>query len=104
LFAALVEKLQREPLPPAIDSFQAIAALFCAAGVNADWPDLQVARNLLKHLSGSNFTALDLIESFFRNQSARQLGNVLPILQPMSLDVTYALFEHYGGTPVSPAP
>jgi hypothetical protein len=104
LLTALFDKLRREPLPPTIGSFQATAALFCAAGVNADWPHLEVAHQMLKQLSGSNFIALDLLGSFFHGQSAQQLGNVLPILQPMSLDVTYALFEHYRGTPVVPAP
>ena len=98
------EKLRQEPLPSATDSFQTTDALFCAAGVNADWPDMQAARNLLKQLSGTNFTALDLLESFFRGQSERQLGIVLPILQPLPLDITYALFEHYSGKPAAPAP
>jgi hypothetical protein len=104
LVAALFEKVRREPLPPAIESFQTTAALFCTAGVNADWPDMRAAYKLLKQLSGSNFTALDLLESFFRGQTEQQLGNVLPILQPLPLDVTYALFEHYSGKPAAPAP
>jgi hypothetical protein len=104
LLAALFGKLSREPLPSTIRSFQATAALFCAAGTNADWPHLVTARIMLKQLSRSNFTALDSLESFFRGQSGHQLGSVLPILQPMPLDVTYALFEHYGGTPLISAP
>jgi hypothetical protein len=104
LLAALFGKLRREPLPPTTESFSAIAALFCAAGVNADWPHLEIAHHMLKQLSGSNFAALDLLDSFFHGQSAQPLGNVLPILQPMSLDVMYALFEHYSGIPVAPTP
>jgi hypothetical protein len=104
LLAELFAKLRREPLPKNTESFQATAALFCAAGVNADWPDLQAARNVLKQLSGSNFGALDLLESFFHGQSAQSLESVLPILQPMPLDATYALFEHYSGKKITPAP
>ncbi|HXA15095.1 MAG TPA: hypothetical protein VNW23_08210, partial [Opitutaceae bacterium] len=104
LLDALFDQLQRKPLPPTADTYQATLALFCAAGVNADWPALQAARNMLRQLSGSTFATLDLTEAFFRGQSAqRRLGSILPLLQPLSLDVTYALFDHYSGNQIAPA-
>jgi len=97
LVADLFARLQQNPLPPSAASYQATLALFCAAGANADWPDFRAARNMLRQLSGAPFKALDTVESFFRDTSAnRRIGNVLPLLQPLDLDVTYALFEHYG--------
>ncbi len=106
LLAALFDKLQRTPLPPNTETYQATLALFCAAGVNADWVDLRTARNTLRQLSGASFTTLDVAEAFFRGKSAeRRLGSVLPVLQPLALDVTYSLFDHYGGNqPVARAP
>lgn len=96
--AALFRRLQQNPLPPSADAYQATLALFCAAGVNADWQDLQTARNMLRQMSGASFATLDVAEAYFRGRSAeRRLGSVLPMLQPLELDVTYALFEHYGG-------
>jgi hypothetical protein len=103
LLADLFNKLQPEPLPPATETFKAILGLFCAAGVEADWPHLSAARRMFRQVSGSNFTKLDLLESFFRGRSTQRLENVLPILQPMSIDVTYALFEHFYGNPHSAA-
>jgi hypothetical protein len=126
LLAALFEKLQREPLPQTTDTYQAIVALFCAAGVNADWPDLQVARNQLRQIGLPSFSELDQAEAFFRGSSDQQrIGRILPMfqpppfevayattqarlsspvmLQPLALDVTYALFEHYRDNPVATA-
>jgi hypothetical protein len=124
LLTTLFEKLQREPLPQTADTYQATVALFCAAGVNADWPHLQVARNGLRQIGLPSPNILDQAEAFFRGPSdPRQLGHILPMFQPppleiaypiangnlsspvmldpLSLDVTYALFEHYRGNPVA---
>jgi hypothetical protein len=125
LLAALFEKLQREPLPPAADTYQATVALFFAAGANTDWPHVQVARNWLRQLGLPTSSDLDLAEAFFRGQSDQQrLGGILPLfqpppfeissattngslsspvmIQPLALDVTYALYEHYSGKPRAP--
>ncbi|HTQ31085.1 MAG TPA: hypothetical protein VMI53_07735 [Opitutaceae bacterium] len=100
--ADLFEKIEQHPLPPSSDAYQAALALFCAAGVNADWSDLRTARSMIRQMSGAHFATLDVAEAYFRGQSAeRRLGSVLPMLQPLELDVTYALFEHYGGNRAS---
>jgi hypothetical protein len=127
LFAELFEKLRHEPLPQTTATYQATVALFCAAGVNADWPDLKTARNELRRIGLPSFNDLDQAEAFFRGQSGQQrLGNILPLfqpppfeiayttmnsnlsspvmLQPLALDVTYALFEHYRDKPVAATP
>ncbi|HEV8073243.1 MAG TPA: hypothetical protein VGP21_03840, partial [Opitutaceae bacterium] len=124
LFAELLEKLRREPLPPTISTYEANVALFCAAGVNGDWMDLQTARNTLRQIGLPTFGDLDQAEAFFRGKSDQQrIGNILPLfqpppfeiayatandnlsspvmLQPLALDVTYALFEHYPDKPVA---
>jgi hypothetical protein len=125
LLAGLFEKLRREPLPQTTDTYQAAIALFCAAGVNGDWPDLQIARDELRQIGLPAFNDLDQAEALFRGQSDEQrIGNILPLfqpppfeiaytttkdtlsspamLQPLDLDVTYALFEHYPDKPVAP--
>jgi tetratricopeptide (TPR) repeat protein len=123
-FAELFEKLRREPLPQTTATYEATVALFCAAGVNGDGPNLLIARNALRQLGLPSFNDLDQAEAFFRGQSDQQrLGNILPMfqpppfeiayatakdslsspvmLQPLALDVTYALFEHYRDKPVA---
>ncbi|HEV8074030.1 MAG TPA: hypothetical protein VGP21_07845, partial [Opitutaceae bacterium] len=127
LCAELFEKLRREPLPQTPSTYEANVALFCAAGVNGDWPDLQTAHNALRQVGLPSFGDLDQAEAFFRGQSNQQgIGNILPLfqpppfeiayatandsrsspvmLQPLDLDVTYALFEHYGDKPVAATP
>jgi hypothetical protein len=127
LLATLFDQLGREPLPSTPGHYPAILALFCAAGVDADWDDLRTAHNLLRQLGTPSRNILDVAEAFFRGQSAQQrLGSILPLfqpppfevsdpatngkpaspamLQPLSLDVTYALFEHYRGNQTTPAP
>jgi hypothetical protein len=127
LFAELFEKLRHEPLPQTTATYQATVALFCAAGVNGDWPNLLVARNALRQIGLPSFGNLDQAEAFFRGKSNPQrIGNILPlfqpppfaiayatakdrlsppvILEPLALDVTYALFEHYPDKPVAATP
>jgi hypothetical protein len=124
LFAELLEKLRREPLPQTAATYEATAALFCAAGVNGDWPDLLIARNALSQIGLPSPGDLDQAEAFFRGQGEPQrIGSILPLfqpppfeiayatandsrsspamLQPLALDVTYALFEHYRDKPVA---
>ncbi len=125
LLAELFEKLRQEPLPQTTSTYEATVALFCAAGVNGDWPDLQVARSALRQIGLPSFGDLDQAEAFFRGSSdQRRLGSILPLfqpppfeiaytttndrlsspvmLQPLALDVTYALFEHYPDKPAAP--
>ena len=127
LFAELFEKLRHEPLPQTTATYQATIALFCAAGVNGDWPNLLVARNALRQIGLPSFGDLDQAEAFFRGSSNQQrIGNILPLfqpppfeiahatandrpsppvmLEPLALDVTYALFEHYPDKPVAATP
>jgi hypothetical protein len=104
LLAAIFNKLRQEPLPNSDEAYDATCALFCAAGVNADWKDLLAARRLLQRLSGSPYNSLDRAEAFFRSHSPGQrLGGILPIFPHLSLDVSYAMFEHYAdGRPAAP--
>jgi len=127
LFAELFEKLRHEPLPQTTATYQATIALFCAAGVNGDWPNLLVARNALRQIGLPSFGDLDQAEAFFRGSSNQQrIGNILPLfqpppfeiayatandhpsppvmLEPLALDVTYALFDHYPDQPVAATP
>jgi hypothetical protein len=127
LFAELFERLQREPMPQTTATYQAVVALFCAAGVNGDWTNLQTARSGLRQIGLPSVNDLDQAEAFFHGQSDQQrIGNILPMfqpppfeiaegtkhdslsspvmLQPLALDVIYALFEHYPDKPVADIP
>jgi len=124
LLAAVFRKFQQQPLAPSAESYEAVTALFCSAGVNASWSNLHLARGMFEQIGLPSRNTLDIAEAFFHGRSAeRRLGSILPLFQPppypislpakkaaappvviepMALDVTYALFEHYGGNRISP--
>jgi len=69
-------------------------ALFCVAGVHADADRLRTAAADLRALGGGEFRTLDAVQNFFlRRTGGGQVQTVLPILQPLPLEITYALLE-----------
>ncbi|MDE3083780.1 MAG: hypothetical protein KGJ37_00995 [Verrucomicrobiota bacterium] len=106
LLAESFDKLEREPPANRDDAYRAALALFFAAGANKDWDHLRAARGLLRKNNNGSIAILDVTEAFFRGKSAHQhIESLLPMLQPLSPEVMYALFEHYGkNQPAGPAP
>ena len=91
---ALLGAVDRSNLPRNVQTKAAFDALFCACGVAGDWQHLRQTANILKEISGGHFATLDNVESFFRGESATMhIETVLPVLQPLSVDVMYALYE-----------
>ncbi|MFH1497059.1 MAG: hypothetical protein ABII82_04465 [Verrucomicrobiota bacterium] len=69
-------------------------ALFCLAGVLADETRLDETAAKLRALGGGEFRTLGVVRTFFlRRTQGGQIEAVLPILQPLPLEVTYALLE-----------
>ncbi len=91
------------PLPPTEANYSGYTALFCTAGIYGDSEQVTALANALKQISGSSFVSLRAAEAFFRQPEAnRRIEGVLPMLQPLPLDVTYALLERFGRP--TPAP
>jgi hypothetical protein len=83
---------------PAADEagFRAYFALFCAAGAGRDETRLRWTATRINQLLGDEFRGLDTIGiALLDTKRTRHLANYLPALQPLGLDVTYALFDHY---------
>lgn len=78
-------------------TFETYLALYCAAGVVADWDRLHaLARTLQTNATGNSLT-LGLAESFFRHQTMQtRIAGLLNAL-PAPLEIHYALLERFPG-------
>ncbi len=95
------DRIEKVSLPDTQASYPAYLSLFCAAGAGRDAPRLQWAAARIRETLHSDFRSLDPIgESLLDGNRNRRIENYLPALQPLPLEVSYALFEHYA--PVSP--
>lgn len=97
---AVFARLERDPLPDTPDHYSAYLSLFCAAGVARDTSRMHWTAAHIKTTLRDDFRSLDVIgEALLDNSRRRRVENFLPALQPLPLEVSYALFEHYAPTP-----
>jgi len=100
LFEKLSIRLKQSPLPRNEESYAAYLAFFCAAGVAKDEFRLTWTVARLQEISGATFASLEPAGSFLLGrQKTGHLGNYLPALQPLPLEITYALLCRYTRTP-----
>ncbi|CAM3112192.1 hypothetical protein [Rariglobus hedericola] len=93
-------RLERDPLPIEATSYSAYLSLFCAAGVGRDETHLRWVSARIKQIVRTDFRSLDLIGDTLMNASSnRRVENYLQALQPLPLEVSYALFDHYAPVP-----
>lgn len=98
LFAKLSDRVERSGLALTTDTAGIWFSLLCTAGVVGDAPRLRAYVLRLKQASNTPFTALNLVEAFFRGETAeKRITSFLPIL-PLPLEINYALIERYPGT------
>lgn len=96
LRAMLFTRVEQSPPTPDEAGFRAYFALFCTAGAGRDEPRLRWTATRVNQLLGDEFRGLDAIGgAFLDTKRTHHLSNYLPALQPLGLDVTYALFDHY---------
>jgi hypothetical protein len=92
--AALAKRLAAEPLPADEAGLAARLAWFATCGVHADAPLLQAAAEDLVSNGRRERRPLDLAaEAFLRARGGFRLEIILPLLQPLPLETTYALYE-----------
>jgi hypothetical protein len=95
VFQQLWEKVERDQVPLNTDTVGVWFSLLCTAGAVGDKPRLHELTARLKEASKTPFTALSLVEAFFRGDTAeRRISALLPIL-PVPTEVAYALIERY---------
>ncbi len=100
LLAAYADKLEREPIPAGDAVYPQLLAFFAACGVHRDVELTARAATWVNAAAGRDFRALAAVRDALLNPSpAVRLQNFLPVLQPLPLEVTYALYAHYSPPP-----
>jgi len=100
IFELVFGTLQSNPPPSAIENYPALLSLFCAAGANKSEARMAWSIGRIRALIGNNLVVLESIGKSLIDHSGNQhIENQLPALQPLPLDVSYALFDHYSPTP-----
>ena len=96
LRALLFTRIEESAFAADDAGYAAYLALFCAAGVGRDIPRVEWTAKRIQSLLGNNFRGLNAVgASLLDGNRNSRIENYLPALQPLSLEVTYALFEHY---------
>jgi hypothetical protein len=97
---AYAEKLSREPLAPSEALYPQLLAFFAACGVHRDAELMQTAIGWLNAAAGREIQILPAARDvFMRLPLGARLENVLPALQPMPLETTYALYARLSPPP-----
>ena len=96
LLKMLGDALGRLPLEPAEERLEAIIAVFCAAGVAEDEAQMAKARKLITDTFSTVPLGLTKLEAFFMGKSAaKSIERLLPGLNPLTLELNYALLRRY---------
>ncbi|HVU35544.1 MAG TPA: hypothetical protein VHE61_19045 [Opitutaceae bacterium] len=97
LFAQLSAKFAREHVPLDDNTAGGWFSLLCTAGAVGDTAQLRALVLRLRNATQTPFTALQMLEAFFRGDlTDRRATTFLPFL-PVPIEVSYALIERYPG-------
>lgn len=100
LTRAFAEKLTRDPIPAGDAVYPQLLAFFSACGVQRDPTLLSSAANLIESALGRPFRALSAVQrAFLSTLPPARLEYFLPVLQPLPLEVSYALYDHFEPAP-----
>lgn len=96
LVAMLVNALDRLPKDPADAWLEAAMAVFCAAGVAGDEASMEVVKRIVRDTYAISMSSLDGLQLFFLRKSAiSRIEFILPSVNPLSLELNYALLDRY---------
>lgn len=96
LLGMLTQAIKRLPTDPADAWLESVVAVFCAAGVAQDATAMQALRAMVTSTYAISPTSLNELEKFFLKKSeVTRIESVLPSLNPLSLEVNYALLDKY---------
>jgi hypothetical protein len=96
LFRSALAALQRDVSAARPENFGMHAMFLCAAGACGDLESVRSLSASLRQMSNSPFKSLDAVEAFFRQtKTDTRIEHILPVLQPLSIGLNYALLERY---------
>jgi len=90
------ERLERDSSPVNQENYAAYLSLFSAAAAGRDKPRLHWVTARIKTMLKGDFRSIDAVgEALLTPKPRPRIENYLPVLQPLPLEVSYALFDHY---------
>lgn len=96
LFSSVFDAFKKQPPGKDENAYRLWAGWLCAAGANGDFERFHEAGAQMKAISGAEYRVLKQVEAFFRGTTASvRIESYLPAMQPIPLEVTYALLERY---------
>ena len=95
-------KLDREPLPPGDSRYPQLLAMFTACGVQRDPGLLADAARRVNAATGQDSRALLAAQTLFLDPASPRMETYLPALQPLPLEVMYALYDRCSPPPPFP--
>lgn len=100
LLSAYAAKLERDPLPADDARYPQLLAFFAACASHRDEVLMKAAADWLNAAAGREYLTLAAArEAFMRFPSGARLESLLPALQPMPLETTYALYARFSPPP-----
>lgn len=100
LVRAFADKLTREPIPPGDAVYPQLLSFFAVCGVLRDPELLDTATRLVEAAIGRPFRSLAAIrEIMVSPRPLPPLEHFLPVIQPLPLEVTYALYDRLAPPP-----
>ena len=96
-------RLREKPFPANEANYSLYTSLLCAAGVSGDQRELRELIATTRQIVGGDYKSLSAVEAFFRDRAGSRIEPYLPILQPLPIEVTYALLERFY-RPRTPSP
>ncbi len=77
------------------ERISALVSMFCLAGAHGDFARQDKLADILRQETGASFNALKAMQAMMREPQRLHVERVLPTLQPLSLEMTYALLERF---------
>lgn len=100
LIDALFQRLDLDSFPATASHYGASNALLCLAGVEHSEARLDTMIQKLRAASGTRSASLTYVKEYFLTRSSTvPVAQYLPAVQPLSLEVSYALLRRFPGNP-----
>jgi hypothetical protein len=99
LYKLIKQSVAPADIADANERLQSVLALYFMSLANGDMAGGQNIATFLRETTGSRFASLDAAALVIADSDRYRIENVLPALQPMSMDLIYALLERYETKP-----
>ena len=95
LYRKVVQGVDPMKITSPAERISALVGLFCLAGTHQDRARQEKYAAILRQETGTTYAALDVVSAMLAAPAQVRIERVLPTLQPLSLELTYALLEKF---------